>query len=1023
LNFPPRDQGIDLLARTHSGEFWAIQAKYRNDARATLTHRELATFTSVTFTVCREIAFALVCTTTERIPGILQDLPKLGDLTAETWNELGRDFFESLHRSLSVSVSPPRPSPREPQKHQQAAVAAALTHYRNNAQPRGKLISPCGSGKSLTAYWIARELDARRVLIAVPSLALVRQTLETWMREALADGRRADWLCVCSDDEVTRFDRAETIAHVHELGIPCDTSPEALAQHLGVLSATPGLLVVLTTYQSSPVLAAAARAAGFAFDFAVFDEAHKTTGKAAGVFAHLLDDKNLPLPRRLFMTATERSFAGRSDDIVSMDDAALYGKTFSLLTFKAAIAAEPAILCDYRILTIGVLQSEVAALVAANRWLDLGPAGPDEITALGFASLIALRRATAVHGVRHTVSFHSSIARARDFQILCNRLNAHLTVEPRISANHVSGKLGSAARQREIKQFLEAAPSLITNARCLTEGVDVPRIDCVFFADPKGSTIEIVQAAGRALRLAPEKMRGYILLPLVVPDGATLDEVSETSAFKFVLFVLRALAAHDERIIEWFRATAEGRTPEVGGLIDFDFANVVAPLGVNAEEFASQIEVKCWESIAKLNWRPFAEAREWARGSGINKSTAWVRIWNKGGIPRDIPIAPYRAYENKGWIDWGDFLGFRRPATKKKILEHDAAREFAVGLGLKHGTQWTSYARHGLVGKPSLPDDIPRNPQAAYRDRGWVSWHHWLGLEKPHRRRRPAEVSYREFGAARDFARALGLPGQRAWRRYCRGLLPEFPLLPDDIPSAPETIFKDQGWAGYPDWLGSNTVASRKITYRDFASARDFVRCLELKSIQQWRLYSGAKLPGASPKPSDIPRAPEVIYAEAGWVDWADWLGSPVKLAVRPRSKPSRFRNFESARQFAQNLKLSGSLAWQDYAKGLVKDKPSLPNDIPASPRNVYATHWKGWGDWLGTGNFAPSDKPLRSFSAAREFARTLGFRTYEEWMSWSRVPAKRPIDLPSNPATTYRGRGWISWTDFLQPPIGTGGP
>ena len=1018
LNFPPCDEGIDLFARTHTGEFWAIQAKYRSDTDATLTHRELATFTSLAFTVCREIAFALVCTTTARIPGILEDLPKLGDLTAETWNELGSDFFASLRASFVASVPPARPTPLAPRPHQLAAVAAGLNHYRERSATRGKLISPCGSGKSLTAYWIARELAARRVLIAVPSLALVRQTLETWMREALADQRPVDWLCVCSDHEVTRVDTAETLAHVHELGIPCDTAPAVLAAHLTTLSTTPRLLVVLTTYQSSPVLADAVRRAGFAFDFAVLDEAHKTTGKAAGVFAHLLDDAHLPLPRRLFMTATERRFAGTSDDIVSMDDPALYGETFSLLTFKAAIAAEPAILCDYRILTIGVRQSDVAALVAANRWLDLGPAGPDEVTALALASLIALRRATAAHGVRHTVSFHSSIARARDFQTLCNRLNAHLTAEPSIPAHHVSGKLGSAARQHEIKAFLAAAPSLITNARCLTEGVDIPSIDCVFFADPKGSTIEIVQASGRALRLDSKsgKERGYILLPLVVPDGATLDEVTATSAFKFVLFVLRALAAHDERIIEWFRAAAEGRTPEVGGLIDFDFAHVVAPLGVNAAEFAKQIEVKCWDSIAKLNWRPFADAREWARKSGINKSTAWIRIWKKGGIPRDIPIAPYNVYQDDGWIDWGDFLGFRRPATKKEILEHDVAREFAVKLGVKHGTQWTKYARFGLEGKPPLPNNIPRNPQAAYRGRGWVSWHHWLGLKKPHRRRRPAEVSYREFEAARQFARRLGLPGQRAWRRYCRGLLPEFPALPDDIPSAPETIFKGQGWAGYPDWLGTKTVASRKIVYRDFESAREFVRSLGLKSIQQWRLYYGRQLPGFNPKPKDIPRTPDAAYAKSGWIDWTDWLGSSVELILRPRLKPSRFRDFESARQFAQSLRLSGSLAWQDYAKGLVKDKSPLPSDIPASPRNVYAALWKGWGDWLGTGNFAPSDKPLRSFSEARAFARTLGFRTYDEWMSWSRVHGNRPIDLPSNPATTYRDQGWISWPDFLQP-------
>jgi predicted helicase len=422
LNLPPRDHGIDLIARTHSGKFWAIQAKYRTDTAASLTFGELSTFTSLSFTICREISFALVCTTTSRIPGILQGLANIGDLTAETWATLPPAFFASLVTS-SDTATPRRPQPRPPREHQSRAIAAAVTYYANPGRTRGKLIHPCGSGKSLTAYWIAQKLAARRVLIAVPSLALVRQTLETWMTEAVADARPVDWLCVCSDDEVADMDNETLVAHVHELGIPRDTQPAALAGHLRDAQARPGLLVVLTTYQSSPVLATAARDAGTAFDFAVLDEAHKTTGKTSGHFAHLLHDENLPLPRRLFMTATERRFASnRSDDIVSMDDPALYGETIDLLTFKAAIAAAEPILCDYRLLTIGVRESEIKTLVADNRWLDLGPDGLDEVTSLALASLIALRRDTTLHGVRHTVSFHSSIARASRFRELCNRL-------------------------------------------------------------------------------------------------------------------------------------------------------------------------------------------------------------------------------------------------------------------------------------------------------------------------------------------------------------------------------------------------------------------------------------------------------------------------------------------------------------------------------------------------------------------------------------------------------------------------
>ena len=1015
LNLPHPDQGIDLIAETHAGEFWAIQAKYRTDAEASLTHRELATFTSLAFTVCRGISYGLVCTTTDRIPRILTGLSNLGDLTNEAWTALDQKFFASLRVSLATGTPPVRPKARQPMPHQVRAIASAVVHFRDKGEARGKLISPCGSGKSLTACWIAQALEAKRVLIAVPSIALIRQTLETWMHEALARDEPADWLCVCSDHDAAKTEKAELMAHVHELGIPCDTKPEILKDHLLALRDRPGQLVVVTTYQSSPVLAAAAKAAGFAFDFTVLDEAHRTTGQKAKSFAHLLFDENLALPRRLFMTATERRFQGSSDDVVSMDDLALYGSTFELLSFKAAIAAAPPILSDYRILTIGVRESEVARLVEANRWLDLGTDGLDEITAQALASLVALRRATTEHGVRHTVSFHSSIARAKQFRDLCSRLNSTMPEETPIASHHVNGGMGSAARARELAAFLAATPSLVTNARCLTEGVDVPSIDCVFFADPKGSTIEIVQAAGRALRLDPKsgKALGYILLPLVVQDGTTLDEVTETSAFKFVLLVLRALATHDDRIVEWFRATAEGRTPEVSGLVHFDFGEVTTPLGVNATEFASQIEVKCWETIVKLNYRSFAESREWARQSGINKQPDWVRRWKAGSIPRDIPQSPSSVYERKGWIDWGDFLGFRRPATRKIILEYEEARAFAVTLDIKNGTEWREYARKGILGKPPLPVNIPRNPQHGYHNRGWVNWAHWLGREQALLGEGNDGAELLEFEKAREFARGLKLSGQRAWRQYCAGRLPDLPPRIPGVPSGPKHYYKGHGWLGYGDWLGNGQSPARRRTYRPYEEARTFVSSLGLRSHGEWTRYSQGELEGHLPMPSDVPRHPNQTYATDGF-SWGAWLG----IELRPRArKGSRFRGFSSARIFAQSLGLRSSTEWNHYISGALSDKPPLPSDIPKNPKSAFGDVWLGWGDWLGTGTIAPFRKNFRPFEDARAFARTLGLKNSASWDEWKRTKGNPPQDIPRHPATLYRGKGWTNWQDYLHSP------
>ena len=167
---------------------------------------------------------------------------------------------------------------------------------------------PCGTGKSLTAYWIAEALKAKTILVAVPSLALVRQSLTDWTREFLAHGVKPDWLCVCSDESVGNLERDEFVGEVYDLGLPTHTDTNEIASLLRARSDGPK--IVFTTYQSSDKLAAAARKARIKFDLAILDEAHKTVGVHSKKFATLLSDKKIKIRRRLFMTATERVFRG-----------------------------------------------------------------------------------------------------------------------------------------------------------------------------------------------------------------------------------------------------------------------------------------------------------------------------------------------------------------------------------------------------------------------------------------------------------------------------------------------------------------------------------------------------------------------------------------------------------------------------------------------------------------------------------------------------------------------------------------
>src|SRR6185312_8269033 len=186
------------------------------------------------------------------------------------------------------------------------------------------------------------------VLIAVPSLALVRQSLTDWTREFLAHGVKPDWICICSDETVGNLERDEFVGEVYDLGLPTHTDPKEIAPRLRASSK--GSKIIFTTYQSSDKLAAAARQARIRFDLAILDEAHKTVGVRSKQFATLLQDKKIKVRHRLFMTATERVFKGDSDDVLSMDNEKDYGKCFFELSYKDAIRQR--IISDYKILTM-----------------------------------------------------------------------------------------------------------------------------------------------------------------------------------------------------------------------------------------------------------------------------------------------------------------------------------------------------------------------------------------------------------------------------------------------------------------------------------------------------------------------------------------------------------------------------------------------------------------------------------------------------------------------------------------------
>ena len=328
LNLPgPRDEGIDLIARTRQGKYWAVQAKFRSDRDKPLSRGELSTFTSLAFNTCNDIALAVVAHTATKPVSKRHLMRNTVEIGFDRWQSLddeGGWRWRLILGKLKGRSTPPKA--RSPKPHQREAIAAARDHFIRNGATRGRMIMPCGTGKSLAAFWIAQALGAKTVVVAVPSLALIRQSVADWAREFLAHGKEPDWICVCSDETVGNLERDEFVGEVYDLGLPTHTDPKEIALRLRAPSK--GSKIVFTTYQSSDKLAAAARQARITFDLAILDEAHKTVGARSKQFATLLQDKKIKVRHRLFMTATERVFRGSSDDVLSMDNERDYGKCF-----------------------------------------------------------------------------------------------------------------------------------------------------------------------------------------------------------------------------------------------------------------------------------------------------------------------------------------------------------------------------------------------------------------------------------------------------------------------------------------------------------------------------------------------------------------------------------------------------------------------------------------------------------------------------------------------------------------------
>ena len=299
----------------------------------------------------------------------------------------------------------------------------------------------------------------------------------------------------------------------------------------------------------------------------------------------------------------------------------------------------------------------------------------------------------------------------------------------------------------------------------------------------------------------------------------------------------------------------------------------------------------------------------------LKNEKEWIKFTRSKDFPIDIPTKPDRKYKNKGWKGIGDWLGTGRVSNKyANYLGYDEANSFVLKQNFKSINDWNKFKR-----SDNFPKNIPKNPKKIYEGKGWIGYEKFLGI-KIH-----TNKTYLPYDEAEKFVKSLGLKNQKEWKDYYKKNKPE------GIPGNPAGVYKEKGWKGLGEWLGTGRVALIGRTYVSFNTAKKIVQKEKLKSVKEWSHYSKNK------RPNNIPGNPPKKYKDQ-WKGWDDFLGTG-KISPNNRN----FVSFDEAKKYAKKNNIKSQIEWSRIGKNGLR-----PNNIPGNPSKKYKDQWKGWDDFLG---------------------------------------------------------------------------
>ena len=547
------DCGIDLVYEDLQGNHWAVQSKCVSPERD-ISKAEIDSFLSESSD--SRIYGRLLIASTDGIGKNAQQVIDRQEKQVICF--LLEHFrhseveFPSSPEDLSTGQRKQRLTPRP---HQQEAIKNVVEGFQK--EDRGQLLMACGTGKTLTSLWIKEALNSKRTLVLVPSLSLLSQTLREWTANSK---EQFSWICVCSDKSVANQDRTadDMIERVSSLGVPVTSNPSDIRDFLKREDGG----VVFSTYQSSELIVESQNnSLTPAFDITFADEAHRCTGKVSGAFGCVLDENKLRSKKRLFMTATPRVLSQKikkkaddeNIDLACMDDRSQFGEVFHQLSFSESIKKQ--LLSDYKVVIVGVDDPAVEASIINRTIVDTG--ADLQIDTETLANHIALAKAIRDYDLSRMITFHNRVKSARKFSedhpSVLHWLSNTSRSTKTVFTSYVSGEMNAKNRNLQIHRLRSIdseGVGILANARCLSEGVDVPTLDGIAFFDPRSSQVDIIQAVGRAIRKSQNKKDGYIILPVYLGNATDAEDQILQSRFSPIWQVILALKSQDDSIQE-----------------------------------------------------------------------------------------------------------------------------------------------------------------------------------------------------------------------------------------------------------------------------------------------------------------------------------------------------------------------------------------------------------------------------------------------------------------------------------------